>query len=68
MPMYDLQCEACGHAFEGFQPMHEPQPARCDKCGEKKVRRLILKPVATYNSYSPLHPRKKRGTGIGRKT
>jgi hypothetical protein len=47
--------------------MSQPQPTRCEKCGKKKVRRLILKPCATYNSYSPMHPRKHRGSGIGRK-
>ena len=28
---------------------------------------MLLKPRATYNSYSPMHPRKRRGSGIGRK-
>ena len=63
MPNYDLQCSACGHVFEAFQPMDAKQPTRCSKCGKKKARRVILKPPATYNSYSPMHPRKHRGRG-----
>ncbi|MHB8108288.1 MAG: FmdB family zinc ribbon protein [Candidatus Cryosericum sp.] len=67
MPLYDLQCSACGTYTEAIQPMDQPQPTRCATCGKKKVHRVILKPVATYNNYSPMHPRKNRGTGIGRK-
>ena len=67
MPLYDLECSACGDTTEKFQAMDAPQPTRCGKCGKKKVRRVLLKPCATYNNYSPCHPRKRRGTGIGRK-
>lgn len=67
MPTYDLQCSACGVYSEAIQPMHAPQPTRCEKCGKKKVRRVILSPPGTYNSYSPAHPRKNRGSGVRRK-
>ena len=67
MPLYDLECSACGYSFEEFQAMDAKQPTRCEKCGQKKVRRVLLKPCATYNNYSPMHPRKNRGSGIGRK-
>jgi putative FmdB family regulatory protein len=68
MPLYDVQCSACAHEFEDFQTMDAKQPVRCEKCGRKKARRVLIKPCATYNKYSPMHPRKKRGSGIGRKT
>ena len=67
MPLYDLQCSACGQTSEAFQAMDAKQPTRCEKCGRKKVHRVLLKPCATYNNYSPCHPRKNRGRGIGRK-
>lgn len=67
MPLYDLQCSACGTCFEAFQAMNQPQPTRCRKCGRKKVRRVLLKPCAAHDNYSPMHPRKNRGKGIGRK-
>ena len=67
MPQYDLECSVCGYGFEAYQLMDAKQPTRCPKCGRKKVRRVLLKPPATYNKYSPMHPRKNRGSGIGRK-
>jgi putative FmdB family regulatory protein len=36
VPLYDIQCSACGHAFETFQAMDAKQPTRCEKCGKKK--------------------------------
>jgi putative FmdB family regulatory protein len=67
MPLYDIECGACGHGYEEFQTMDAKQPTRCQKCAKRKARHVLLKPCATYNTYSPCHPRKKRGTGIGRK-
>jgi len=67
MPLYDVQCSACGDTREVFQAMFAKQPTKCARCGKKKVRRVLLKPCAAHNTYSPMHPRKKRGSGIGRK-
>jgi putative FmdB family regulatory protein len=67
MPLYDLQCSACGHAYEAFQAMTQPQPVRCEKCGKKKARRVLVKPPAARDTYEDGHPRKNRGSGIGRK-
>jgi putative FmdB family regulatory protein len=63
MPLYDLQCSACGHSFEAFQAMNQPQPTRCEKCGKKKVRRVLVKPPKGHNKYDDGHPRKNRGRG-----
>jgi len=63
MPLYDLQCSACGHAFEAFQAMDAKQPARCEKCGRKKVRRVLVTPPKGHNKYEDVHPRKSRGRG-----
>ena len=41
MPTYDYQCEACGHAFEKFQPITAKPIRKCPRCGRLKVRRLI---------------------------
>jgi putative FmdB family regulatory protein len=67
MPLYDLECSACGHTFEVFQAMDARQPTRCEKCGKRKARRVLVRPPATHNNYSPMHPRKNRGSGIGRR-
>ncbi len=63
MPCYDLECRACGLISEANQKMDARQPTRCLKCGQRKVYRMILKPPAFKNTYSPLHPRRNRGRG-----
>jgi putative FmdB family regulatory protein len=41
MPTYEYKCDACGHAFEKFQPITSDPVKKCPLCGKKKVRRLI---------------------------
>ena len=41
MPTYEYKCDACGHAFEKFQPITSNAIRKCPKCGKNKVRRLI---------------------------
>src|SRR3954471_10204113 len=41
MPTYEYKCDACGNAFERFQPITSEPIKRCPKCGKNKVRRLI---------------------------
>ena len=41
MPTYDYKCEACGHAFEKFQPISAPPIRKCPECGKNQVKRLI---------------------------
>ena len=41
MPTYEYQCEACGHAFEKFQPITSRPLRTCPACGQKRVRRLL---------------------------
>jgi putative FmdB family regulatory protein len=33
MPLYEYQCEACGHRFERIQKFSDPPLDRCPKCG-----------------------------------
>ena len=60
---YDVMCDACKAEFEESQERDAKQPTKCPKCGKKKAHRVFRKAVATYNKYSPLHPRKNRGRG-----
>jgi putative FmdB family regulatory protein len=41
MPTYEYKCDACGHAFEKFQPITSDPVKKCPVCGKNKVRRLI---------------------------
>jgi putative FmdB family regulatory protein len=33
MPLYEYQCEACGHRFETIQKFSDPPLEACPKCG-----------------------------------
>jgi putative FmdB family regulatory protein len=37
MPTYEYKCPACGHRFESFRPMTDPE-ADCPVCGVKAER------------------------------
>ena len=41
MPTYDYRCNACGHVFEEFQMMSEPELKKCPECKKNKLERLI---------------------------
>jgi putative FmdB family regulatory protein len=41
MPIYEYQCEKCGHEFEREQRITEDPVKTCPECRAKKVRRLI---------------------------
>ena len=33
MPLYEYECEACGHRFEKIQKFSDPPLEQCPKCG-----------------------------------
>ncbi len=41
MPIYEYRCEQCGHRFERWQKMSDPDPDQCPECKAQKVERLI---------------------------
>jgi putative FmdB family regulatory protein len=41
MPIYEYECDKCGHAFEREQSMSEPPVKTCPKCKGRKVTKLI---------------------------
>ncbi len=41
MPTYDYVCDACGHEFELFQSINDPQQKKCPACKKPKLRRLF---------------------------
>ena len=46
MPIYEYRCPN-GHLFELFQRIGDPQPEKCEVCGEGPVER-VLYPVAVH--------------------
>ena len=41
MPVYDYQCDECGHVFEVTKKRSEPNPSECPQCGAADPRRTI---------------------------
>ncbi len=41
MPIYEYQCEACGHDFETLQKISEAPLTRCPQCGKESLKKLI---------------------------
>jgi putative FmdB family regulatory protein len=47
MPLYEYECEACGHRFEQIQKFSDPPLERCPKCGEA-VHKLQSAPAFQF--------------------
>ena len=41
MPIYEYQCEACGHYLETLQKISDPPLTECHKCGKPALKKLI---------------------------
>ncbi|MBT8059374.1 MAG: zinc ribbon domain-containing protein [Xanthomonadales bacterium] len=41
MPIYEYQCNACGHELEKLQRMSDAPLTDCPDCGEAELRRLV---------------------------
>ena len=44
MPIFDYQCEACGHHFDILQKAGEGALRKCPECGKLKLRKLLSAP------------------------
>jgi len=47
MPLYEYQCEPCGHRFEAIQKFSDRPLETCPKCGGP-VRKLIAAPAFQF--------------------
>jgi putative FmdB family regulatory protein len=47
MPLYEYQCDACGHRFEKIQKFSDPPAEVCPKCGGA-VRKLLSSPAIQF--------------------
>ncbi len=41
MPIYEYQCEACGHILETLQKISEAPLTSCPECGKDALKKLI---------------------------
>jgi putative FmdB family regulatory protein len=44
MPIFDYQCEACGHTFDVLQKVGEGALRKCPKCGKLKLKKQMAAP------------------------
>ncbi|HEY7292538.1 MAG TPA: FmdB family zinc ribbon protein [Vicinamibacterales bacterium] len=47
MPLYEYECEKCGHRFEKIQKFSDPPIETCPKCGSR-VRKLMSSPAIQF--------------------
>jgi putative FmdB family regulatory protein len=47
MPLYEYQCEACGHRFEVIQKFSDPPVETCQRC-HGAVRKLLSSPAIQF--------------------
>ncbi|MCG8434039.1 MAG: zinc ribbon domain-containing protein [Gammaproteobacteria bacterium] len=41
MPIYEYQCDACGHQFDVLQKLSDAPLSTCPECAEESLRKLI---------------------------
>lgn len=44
MPMYDYQCEACGHQLEAIQKISAPPLTDCPACQAPALKKMLSMP------------------------
>ena len=44
MPIYEYQCQACGHQLEALQKVSDAPLKKCPECGKPKLQKLLSAP------------------------
>jgi putative FmdB family regulatory protein len=47
MPLYEYQCQSCGHRFEVIQKFSDPPPSACPTCGGA-IEKLVSSPAIQF--------------------
>lgn len=47
MPLYEYECDECGHRFERIQKFSDPPVETCPKCGSR-VHKLVSSPAFQF--------------------
>ena len=45
MPIYEYQCQACGHVLDALQKYDDAPLKKCPDCGKPKLKRLLSAPM-----------------------
>jgi putative FmdB family regulatory protein len=67
MPLYEYECESCGHRFERIQKFSDPLVETCPTCGGP-VRKLLSSPAIQFkgSGWYITDYAKKSGDGGGK--
>jgi putative FmdB family regulatory protein len=47
MPLYEYECQKCGHRFERIQKFSDPMVKKCPECGGK-VEQVLSAPAVQF--------------------
>ena len=64
MPLYEYECDACGHRFEKIQKFSDPLEDTCPKCGGS-VHKLMSSPAIQFKGsgfYITDYPKGEKGS------
>ena len=64
MPLYEYECDNCGHRFEKIQKFSDPLETTCPKCGGP-VHKLMSSPAIQFKGsgfYITDYPKGDKGT------
>jgi putative FmdB family regulatory protein len=64
MPLYEYECDACGHRFEKIQKFSDPLEDTCPKCGAH-VHKLMSSPAIQFKGsgfYITDYPKGEKGS------
>ena|SRR6476646_7481452 len=64
MPLYEYECDACGHRFEKIQKFSDPLEETCPKCGGH-VHKLMSSPAIQFKGsgfYITDYPKGEKGS------
>src|SRR3954464_7467060 len=64
MPLYEYECDACGHRFEKIQKFSDPLEDTCPKCGDH-VHKLMSSPAIQFKGsgfYITDYPKGDKGS------
>ena len=48
MPLYEYQCDSCGHRFERIRKFSDPPLDVCPECGKGPVTKLLSSPAIQF--------------------
>lgn len=45
MPIYEYECQSCGHVFDQLQKLSDPDPTQCERCQQGPIARRVTAPA-----------------------